>query len=53
MALGSLQGQKDEQSRQEEETGTQEEGRFQTPEMLTFILGLGDNPGPRGMLGGS
>lgn len=53
MALGILRGQKNEQSRQQEETGTQGEGRFQTPEMLTCVLGLGDNPGLREMFGGS
>lgn len=28
-------------------TGTQEEGKFQSPEMPTFVLGLGDNPGSK------
>lgn len=40
-------------SSSQEETGTQEEGRFQNPETLTFVLGLRDNPGPREMFGGS
>lgn len=40
-------------SSSQEETGTQEEGRFPNPETLPFVLGLRDNPGPREMFGGS